>query len=985
MDIEYWNSKIANYNISAEDRNSLQSFFELLKESQNSKEYELRRINKAELSHIFDIVKFNPKFQIEIWRALPDEITNNAQNSEIFEDVLGNKFGEYIRGIDKKALVELLNGSKEPNGAMDSNGKMLYWNESLLSQMNSPLFENPIAREAFSFEQLLEIVSIRNTERSLESILLREGSKDVLMNIGKDIQNWQAKLQYLMDSFVKMRDGLGCDEYDRLTSEFEFDGEKLIYKELERRKNLFTAMERGYFEDVESGELFECEFNNILRATFGIDYEEAQELIKKYGVDIDKLNIQTDEEKRIHRKLQIIKELTVLKKDGREEDFENYYYSHKKELLEISKDVSVFYKVDLEQSFLDLYARQYDRALGVETTRLKDISYEGKDIPVYEVSGDFNLLIREEQGISPAKTQNFWNSTQIHLKGSCNAMIGQDYIRPVTYNEADACFVASVSCKDGELRMASTTNIKSKGANVQLSNLGVKSDFGNGVVFRTPQEQKNNSRGSTNETIIARNIYNSETGLCERKDSDYVVYIQETNDTNIEQDPRFKTAQFVASQTGWPILIIPREKCAEREDAKIRELKDKLLGSAERSSGETDESIIRDLIVKFNNNREGILTSETLREKYFTEGEHIELVGMINARLSQVKANNPTQYESLVQTVSEIYNAEIGKYYAFSYDRDDVQLDIDVTREHLKPYEDFLLEHERNKFDLSSDEKKNIYGVMKKISQTAYYDMNKYHSLSHIQKVVMFSGLLAKNENLDPEETTILLAAAAFHDSGRHGAEGENDNHAVASAKQVMEYFENEANNPFGITAENISMIQAVIEYHEHKEREKGVTDEEKLHQLCYEYNIDIEMFDSLKKVSELLKDADALDRARFGKKNENRWSLDSKYLKSDTAKSISMLRFSEGCNFEFKAREAQEEHGEAPVTLSENTVEEIFENELSEFSRPKIQMSSIKQMTSEVTEEQKGKMVSVFGNIRRMVKRVIENIKGQGGNHDEI
>ena len=29
--------------------------------------------------------------------------------------------------------------------------------------------------------------------------------------------------------------------------------------------------------------------------------------------------------------------------------------------------------------------------------------------------------------------------------------------------------------------------------------------------------------------------------------------------------------------------------------------------------------------------------------------------------------------------------------------------------------------------------------------------------------------------------------------------------------------------------------------------------------------------------------------------------------------------------------------------------------------------------------------MVSVFGNIRRMVKRVIENIKGQGGNHDEI
>lgn len=54
---------------------------------------------------------------------------------------------------------------------------------------------------------------------------------------------------------------------------------------------------------------------------------------------------------------------------------------------------------------------------------------------------------------------------------------------------------------------------------------------------------------------------------------------------------------------------------------------------------ETDESIIRELIVKFNNNREGILTSKGLKGKYFTEGEHLELVGVINARLSQVKAS----------------------------------------------------------------------------------------------------------------------------------------------------------------------------------------------------------------------------------------------------------------------------------------------------------------------------------------------------------
>ena len=853
---------------------------------------------------------------------------------------------------------------------MDASGKMLYRNLALLEQMNSTLFDNSVAREAFSFEQLLEIVSVEDTERELKSILWNPNSRSLLINIGKDSQSWQAKLQYFIN--------LKTEERNHIIDEFGLNGESLRQEELKRREECFALMEGDYIEYEGYGKNLDLEIDphNILIATFGISYEEAKDLIRKYGIDIDKLNIQNDDEKKTFRKLQIIKELTTLRKfesyQEETEYYENYYYSHKEELLEISKDISVFYKVDLEKSFLDLYARQYDRALGVQTNRIENTSYDGKNIPVYEVSGDFILLIRGEQNVSPENKQNFWNSTQVQVKGLCQCTIGQDYIRTVTYDRYDTCFVASTSCRDGELRMASTTNIKSKGANIALSNLGVKSNYGNGVVLRTPKEQINNSRGTNNETDTTRSVYNSETGLYERKASDYVVYIQDTNDIDIEKDPRFKTAQFAASQTGWPILIIPREKCAQREEVKMQELKDKLLGNKERSQGETDESIIKELIVKFNNNREGILTSKGLRGKYFTESEHIELVGTINARLSQLITTNPQQYASLVQTVREIYTDEIDKYYAFSYDRDDAQkeLDIDSTREHLKPYEDFLMEHERNLFDLSGDEKDNIYDTIRNISNTQYYDMNKHHSLNHIQRVIMFSGILAKNENLTSEETEILLISAAFHDSGRNGSEGENDDHAILSARQVKEYFQNNPDNPFSITPENISMIQAVIEYHEYREPEQGVTDLAKLNELSYKYNIDYDKFASLVKVSELLKDADALDRARFGKKNENRWSLDSKYLKSDTAKSISMLRFSEECNFMFKEREAQ--NIEEP---SEDMVEEIFDTELTKFNRQKIQMSSIKQITSGITAVQKKTVIDVLRDIQTTVKKFLEDI----------
>lgn len=518
--------------------------------------------------------------------------------------------------------------------------------------------------------------------------------------------------------------------------------------------------------------------------------------------------------------------------------------------------------------------------------------------------------------------------------------------------------------------MASTTNIKSKGANVKLSTLGIKSDYGNGVIFRIPEEQVNNSRGLNNETDMANKVFNDEKGIYERRTDDYIVYIQDSNDVDINQDPRFKTAQFVASQTGKPILIVPREKCAQREKIKIQELKDKLLGDKERADGETDETIIRDLIVKFNNNREGILTSKGLKGKYFTESEHIELVGTINARLSQLVAKNPNQYESLVQIVCKIYQEEIEKYYAFSYDRDDAkeELDIDATREHLKPYEDFLMEHERNLFNLSNNEKTNIYYVIRNISKTQYYDMNQFHSLSHIQKVIMFSGILAKNEQLTPEETNILLASAAFHDSGRDGNEGEYDNHAIASARQIKEYFEDKPDNPFGITEKNLPLIQAVIEYHEHKEKEKGVMDVDKLYSLSDKYEIDD--IRTIGKISGLLKDADALDRARFGKKNENRWSLDSRYLHSKTAKSVSMLRFSEECNFKFRE---EQENDELSATVPEDTVEEIFNSELSEFNRAKLQMSSVMQTTSEVQATQKKTIMDVLKDIRATIKKYFE------------
>lgn len=948
---------------------------EKLQDPTNEERNNLFKFNKEEINHLFEITNSDFTVQIELWKALPEDFINNKENIEIFENVLENKFGEYISSVNKEQLVRLLNNSRFGTFVLNNKRELIYETVALLEQMNSPLFENPIALEVFSFEQLLEIVSLKKTENALKSIIENENSRGILTSIGKDLLGWQEKLQYLINLQKDDDDWIGRDKRNKIINSFGSDGSKIIQEELRRREEIFNAMERGYIDDKDYG-IIDCDFGQyyILSATFGITLNEAKELIKKYGEDIDLLDIQTDDEKNIYRKLQIIKELTTEREFKQYSDYveyyKEYYYSHKEELKKISKDVSPFYSVDIERSFLDLYARQYDRSLGVHADKKEEIYYDGKCIPVYEASGDFMMLIRQEQNVSPESKNNFLNETNIQVKGLCQNTISQEYIRTVINNSDNICFLASTSCKDGELRMASTTNIESKEANVELSNIGINSNWGNGIILSIPGEQISNSRGTCNETITTKRIYNKQTGLYERKKEDWIVYIQDTNDTDKVKDPLFKTALYAASKSGSKLLIIPREKYAQIEEKKIQELKEKLLGNIERSKEETDESLIKQLIVKFNNNREGILTSKGLKGKYFTEREHVELIGTINARLSRLAKINPEQYKNLIQSISKIYKDEIEKYYAYSFDRGDAkkELDINLTREHLKPYEDFLLEHERNFFNLSDNEKNNIYNTIKNISNTSYYDMNKYHSLAHIQKVVMFAGILAKNENLSDEETKMVLAAAAFHDSGRDGNEGENDNHALRSAELVKKYFEENPNNPFGIDKENISIIQAAIEYHEHSEQEPGEIDKAKIYDLLDKYGIDEEKFETLVKVSKILKDADALDRARFGKKNENRWSLNAKYLKTDTAKSISMLRFSEECNMEFEKREKQ-------GNLLEINVEEIFESLLNEFNREKIQMSSVQNVTANVTVAQRKNIVDVLRKIGISIKQFIEEI----------
>ena len=174
-----------------------------------------------------------------------------------------------------------------------------------------------------------EIVSNKKIENVVKEMLYDTNAIGILKSIGQDSQSWQAKLQYLMD--------LDSMEREKIIDKYDVDGTNLIQDQLKKREEEFAAMERGYIEDAEYGIIdYDISEHTMLLAIFGITYDDAKELIKKYGADIDKLDIQSEDEKRILRKLQIMKELTSPGIFKSIEELEDYYYKHKGRTLHLS-------------------------------------------------------------------------------------------------------------------------------------------------------------------------------------------------------------------------------------------------------------------------------------------------------------------------------------------------------------------------------------------------------------------------------------------------------------------------------------------------------------------------------------------------------------------------------------------------------------------------------------------------------------------------
>lgn len=135
-----------------------------------------------------------------------------------------------------------------------------------------------------------------------------------------------------------------------------------------------------------------------------------------------------------------------------------------------------------------------------------------------------------------------------------------------------------------------------------------------------------------------------------------------------------------------------------------------------------------------------------------------------------------------------------------------------------------------------------------------YLYQSHIHGVAHIERVLLFGGLIAMQNHCNEEDTKLLLTACSYHDIGRID-DSLDDDHGRRSSEKLP--------SVISLSSEDMAIVQAAIYSHS--------IDDSRMENVIASFGI----LDKARaiRIAKMLKDADALDRVRV-------YDLDPNYLR---------------------------------------------------------------------------------------------------------
>lgn len=170
-----------------------------------------------------------------------------------------------------------------------------------------------------------------------------------------------------------------------------------------------------------------------------------------------------------------------------------------------------------------------------------------------------------------------------------------------------------------------------------------------------------------------------------------------------------------------------------------------------------------------------------------------------------------------------------------------------------------LLQQENTIFDSEIKALKNwnlwpTFEYYVKALKKEYLYQSHIHGVAHIERVLLFGGLIAMQNHCNEEDTKLLLIACSYHDIGRID-DSLDDDHGRRSSEKLP--------SVISLSSEDMAIVQAAIYSHS--------IDDSRMENVIASFGI----LDKARaiRIAKMLKDADALDRVRV-------YDLDPNYLR---------------------------------------------------------------------------------------------------------
>lgn len=312
-------------------------------------------------------------------------------------------------------------------------------------------------------------------------------------------------------------------------------------------------------------------------------------------------------------------------------------------------------KEKIAEEIKDTLYKPGEEKLGTTSVVLEDGTEHHVD--VYEAKDDFNMLVTvlDAYGGGEGVYENYaeqWNTNKYaQNQRICTTYIGNNSLKPVKRNN---CVIY------GFTEFPNSFLVKMAPYDIVSKNDGLVTTSSRDVMCMDPKSLINNTR-RYNEIDIERTDENGE-----KIQPSYIICFAKSMDEVNEESKK------AAAQFGIPIILIDREKIAEKEAAKVDE-------TLQRFVEEKDISLIDNIVEEFCNNKYGSETTAKdkneakengteaelvhIDEKYFSDERLVEVLQtMIDVAKAEEAAGNIEKSKEILSAIKAAVRKEGDKH-----------------------------------------------------------------------------------------------------------------------------------------------------------------------------------------------------------------------------------------------------------------------------------------------------------------------------------